>query len=191
MSRGMSTSKPNHNNNEEKVSNNNPKRRDLKRNVISLQTMLRAKEISAEERMELSKQLSKVRAELYTPSDRDGATSQKLHDGDISKDEILSRRQFLHNNPGLKDTFRAIWMVFYPYTENGILTKDGYLKFQQVLNVALISSEKSLLEEIAVNLDNEYMHDTSIFGSLSEEVFYDLLFETIGMKIVNGVTRHI
>ncbi len=188
MSKGISTSKPNLNNNDEKVSNNIPNRRDLKRNVISLQTMLRAKEITTEERMELSKQLSKVRGELYTPSNRNEATTQKLHDGDISKDEILSRRQFLQHNPGLKDTFRAIWMVFYPYTENGILTKDGYLKFQQVLNVALISSEKSLLEEIAVNLDNEYMHDTSVFGSLSEEVFYDLLFETIGMKIVNRVT---
>lgn len=161
-------------------------RRDLKRKVISLQTMLRAKDITAEERMELSKQLLSIRNDLnamVTKSTSSASTDgkpQQLHETEITKDEIASRRQFLAENPGLRDTFRAIWMVFVPYTENGILSKDGYLKFQQVIHVALIGPSNHVLEDVSANIDRELAHDNILFGPLNEQAFYDLMFETLG-----------
>jgi hypothetical protein len=142
--------------------------------------MLRAKDITAEERMELSKQLFSIRNDLNNLLNKN-SNDQQVHEIEISQEEKESRRQFLANNPGLRDTFRAIWMVFVPYTDDGILGKEGYLKFQQVIHVALIgSSNNTILEDVSANIEKDLSHDNAVFGPLNEEAFYDLMFETLG-----------
>jgi hypothetical protein len=178
------------------------KRREAKRTIISLQTMMRAKDITPEDRMELSKQVFKCRMVLNqlasgtrglatarrgrggnSNSNAAAQQAQHLHEMDITREEIASRRRFLNDNPGLRQTFFALWMVFSPYTEAGVLTRDGYVKFQHSIHVALVGADSGFLDDVNSNIDGEYAHDITLFGELKEEAFYDLLFETIGESL--------
>ncbi|RYH17308.1 hypothetical protein EON65_28780 [archaeon] len=97
---------------------------------------------------------------------------------EIDSEELISRREFLATNPGLHDIFEAIWMIFLPYTENGVLTKPGYTRFYQAISVALVG--KQSFEDITANVDIDWATDVRIFGQLNKTNFLDFLFETIG-----------
>lgn len=97
---------------------------------------------------------------------------------EMDKEEVQKRRMFLAANPGLQDIFNALWMIFLPHTENGILTKDGYSKFYQSICVALVG--KHSFEDLLANVDQDWVTDTNLFGQLSKDNFFDFLFETIG-----------
>lgn len=143
------------------------KLREKKRKMISLQTMLRAKDLSKESRQRLEKQIAKIQLVL------NHAQCQ------LDTEEIMARRAFLANNPGLFDIFLALWLIFAVYTDDaGVLTKDGYFRFNHALLVALLGVSST--ENVEAAIENDWQQETAARGALTQAVFFDVLFEVIG-----------
>lgn len=142
--------------------------------------------IRRDARSKLTKTLSLLRSKM-TKQERDTIEKEIVSlrniinseiAAEIDPEELKSRREFLATNPGLHDIFEAIWLIFLPHTENGVLTKAGYTRFYQAISVALVG--KQSFEDITANLDIDWATDVRIFGQLNKTNFLDFLFETIG-----------
>lgn len=142
------------------------KRRELKRSIISLNTLLRSRDLAVNKRKELEKKIQTQREQL-------DSTEMKLNTA-----EIESRRQFIANNRGLHDVFTAIWVTLVSYTEDGALTKEGYSKFHHAIDIVL-AGHRNFGPVNQADLDNDWTHDTMLFGPLKKEAFFDYLFEII------------
>lgn len=143
------------------------KLREKKRKLISLQTMLRAKDLSKESRQRLEKQIAELQRVL------NHAQCQ------LDPEEIMARRAFLANNPGLFDIFLALWLVFAVYTDAaGVLSRDGYFRFNHALLVALLGVAST--ENVEAAIENDWQQETAARGPITQAVFFDVLFEVIG-----------
>lgn len=143
------------------------KLREKKRKMISLQTMLRAKDLSAESRAKLERHIAELQRVL------NHAQCQ------LDQEEILARRAFLANNPGLFDIFLALWLVFAVHTDaRGVLTKDGYCRFNHALLVALLGIPST--DNVEAAIENDWQQETAARGAITQAVFFDVLFEVIG-----------
>jgi hypothetical protein len=141
------------------------KRRETKRKIISLQTMMRSKDITQENRAKMENQILELRMKMesFIP--------------EVDQSEIQKRREFLKTNPGLHDIFRALWLVVFVFTEDGYLSKDGYKKFNHALMIALLGIQS--YDEVAHIIENDWLHDTNVFGHINQRTFFDILFEMI------------
>lgn len=143
------------------------KLREKKRKLISLQTMLRAKDLSKESRQRLEKQIAELQRVL------NHAQCQ------LDPEEIMARRAFLANNPGLFDIFLALWLVFAVHTDAaGVLSRDGYFRFNHALLVALLGVAST--ENVEAAIENDWQQETAARGPITQAVFFDVLFEVIG-----------
>lgn len=143
------------------------KLREKKRKLISLQTMLRAKDLGKESRQRLEKQIAELQRVL------NHAQCQ------LDPEEIMARRAFLANNPGLFDIFLALWLVFAVYTDAaGVLSRDGYFRFNHALLVALLGVAST--ENVEAAIENDWQQETAARGPITQAVFFDVLFEVIG-----------
>lgn len=143
------------------------KLREKKRKLISLQTMLRAKDLGKESRQRLEKQIAELQRVL------NHAQCQ------LDPEEIMARRAFLANNPGLFDIFLALWLVFAVYTDAaGVLSRDGYFRFNHALLVALLGVTST--ENVEAAIENDWQQETAARGPITQAVFFDVLFEVIG-----------
>eukprot|EP01040_Poterioochromonas_malhamensis_P001581 gene1581-1675_t len=148
-------------------------RREIKRKIISLQTMLRVNEMTADNRKLIEKNIAELRKHSTTFQPK------------VDKEELEKRRSFIENNPGLKDIFQTLWAVFFKYTNDGYLSKEGYMKFNHSVLISL-GGLKSF-EDVGAMLESDWHYDKSVFGPFDSKGFFDLLFETIEMwtEVVN------
>lgn len=147
-------------------------RREVKQKIVALQTMLRARDISTDNRLLIEKQIAELRKQSLTVQSA------------VTKEMIQKRRDFVENNPGLKDIFQAMWMVFFKYTNDGYLSKEGYIKFNRAILIAL-GGFKSF-EDLQGMLESDWNHDKTVFGPFDRQGFFDLLFETIGAVLAEN-----
>lgn len=101
-------------------------------------------------------------------------------EAEINFEEIASRRRFLAKNKGLFDIFNTLWVTLMAYTSNqGFLSKEGYIKFHRAMQISLIGFKG--FETIPDStIEADYMHDKRLYGPISKDAFFDMLFETIG-----------
>lgn len=154
------------------------KRREYRRRIIGIQTMLRSHDIKTEDKAEMQKQILRLRGQTQKLSN----IGDKTKETDVTSEEIAQRREFVESNGGLKDIFTTFWLIFLPYTSNNELTKEGYIKFQQMIQVALIGN--SNFDDMLTTVEYDFTHDLSVFNKFDQQGFNDLLFETIGKNIV-------
>jgi hypothetical protein len=140
-------------------------RRALKRKILSLQTLLRAKDIPAENRKSVERSILELRKQILSLQ------------GKFNREELQKRREFLEKNPGLKDIFQTLWTVFSKYSNDGFLTKEGYLKYNHAILVALAGVKA--FEDVSSTLESDWNYDKSAFGPFDRQGFFDLVFETI------------
>lgn len=141
-------------------------RREVKQKIVALQTMLRARDISTDNRLLIEKHITELRKQSLTVQSA------------VTKEMIQKRRDFVQNNPGLRDIFHAMWMVFFKFTNDGYLSKEGYIKFNRAILISL-GGFKSF-DDLQGILENDWNHDKAVFGPFDRQGFFDLLFETIG-----------
>lgn len=142
-------------------------RRETKRQVIALRTMLRSQGLTTQQRAEMEANIVQLRGKL------DSVESQ------INPAEIAARREFLHKNKGLLDIFNTFWVILLVYTTDGFLSKEGYSKFHHAVEIALAGEATFAgVDEQAVNAD--WTYDRMLYGNLNKMAFFDMLFELIG-----------
>lgn len=94
----------------------------------------------------------------------------------ITPELIQERRSVLRDNHSLHDIFHTLWQLVADKTNDGYLSKEGYMRFHRAVYSALvgpsISGDRGA-EEI------DWNHDLSCFGPLNMESFFDMLFELI------------
>jgi hypothetical protein len=144
-------------------------RKAIKRKIISLQTLLRARDMAPETKRSIEKNILDLKKQLL---------SENITSGEATKEEIEKRRTFVASNPGLSDIFQTIWTIFTKYTEDGFLSKEGYTKFNHAILIALGGAKS--FEEVKSTIEHDWIFDKEIFGPLDRQGFFDLLFETIG-----------
>lgn len=109
--------------------------------------------------------------------------SLEFVDSSLFREEIMLRRDFLSKNSGLLDIFNTFWAISTTHVgEDGILTKDGYMKIMYSINVALCGFRS--FDDIKDSLEADYLLDFKMFGPMTRTVFYDLLFELIGSTAI-------
>jgi hypothetical protein len=144
-------------------------RRVARQSLVKIHAVLQSnKSMSKEEREALKQQIQELRQIV-------GSTIPQ-----VDAEEVAKRREFMASNQGLRDIFNALWMILLPYTENAVLTKDGYTKFYQALNIALVG--KHTFENLVVNVDQDWANDIQLFGELNKNNFFDFLLEIIGIR---------
>jgi hypothetical protein len=144
-------------------------RREIKRKIISLQTMLRVNDMTADNKRLLEKNIIELRKSLLTLN-----TKPNLN----YKDQIIQRRKFIETNPGLRDIFQALWLVFGKYTNDGFLSKEGYSKFNHAIQMAVVGARS--FDDINQIIESDWVYDKAVFGPFNQQGFFDLVFETIG-----------
>jgi hypothetical protein len=145
-------------------------RKVVKRKIISLQTLLRARDMAPETKRSIEKNILELKKVLL---------SMNIVSREISTEEIEKRRSFVASNPGLSDIFQTIWAIFTKYTEDGFLSKEGYTKFNHAILIALGGAKS--FEEVNSTIEHDWIFDKEVFGPLNRQGFCDLLFETIGI----------
>jgi hypothetical protein len=142
-------------------------RRETKRQVIALRTMMRSKELTDVQRTEVSTHIDELRTKL------DSIETQ------VDSNEINTRREFLRQNKGLFDVFNTFWGILLSFTEDGFLSKEGYTKFHHALEIVL-AGLPTWAELDQASVDSDWTHDKLLYGSFNKQAFFDMLFETIG-----------
>jgi hypothetical protein len=152
-------------------------RRDTKRQVIALRTMLRSNDLSAEQRKAMSAHVLELRNKL------DSIESQ------INPSEIAARREFLQKNKGMHDIFNTFWVTLLAYTTDGFLSKEGYTKFHHAIEIAL-AGQPTFADVDQAAVDADWTYDKLLYGNLNKSAFFDMLFEIIGKGIRTRATTY-
>lgn len=142
-------------------------RRETKRQVIALRTMLRSNDLSADQRNAMSEHILDLRSKL------DSAESH------VNPKEIAQRREFLQKNKGMLEIFNTFWVILLGYTSDGYLSKEGYGKFHHAIDIAL-AGQPTFLELDQAAVDADWTYDKLLYGSLNKVAFFDMLFEVVG-----------
>ena len=141
-------------------------RRNAKREIASLCRLMDTTQCTGDNMRELKEKIRSIEA--------------SLRDGEPERDEaeIEQRRAVLASNQGLSDVFNSLWMTVAVMTdENNCLTKRGYVRFFLVLAKVLGSYVSE--EETRPSVEEDFLHDTEVYGPISKTIFFDLIFEVI------------
>lgn len=144
-------------------------RRETKRKIISLQTMLRSQDLSQQHRGRINDDIQSLLSHL-----------ERLP-FDIPSSELTERRRFLAEHADLHDIFQALWQVFFVYTDKaGHLTEEGYVKCQCAVLKCLLNLPGDDALALSV-IASDFQQDSLYFNhKIDESAFYDVLFEIIG-----------
>lgn len=142
-------------------------RRETKRQVIALRTMLRSNDLSNDQRNAMSSHVLELRSKL------DSIESQ------INPTEIAARREFLKKNKGMLEIFNTFWVILLGYTSDGFLSKEGYTKFHHAIEISL-AGQPTFAEVDQSAVDADWTYDKLLYGNLNKTAFFDMLFEVIG-----------
>lgn len=142
-------------------------RRETKRQVITIRTMLRSNDLTADQRNAMSQRVLELRSQL------DSIESQ------VNPAELAARREFLQKNKGMLDIFNTFWLILLSYTTDGFLSKEGYTKFHHAIEIAL-AGQPTFADLDQAALDADWTYDKLLYGNLNRAAFFDMLFEVIG-----------
>jgi hypothetical protein len=148
--------------------------REIRIKIVLINAELRSPTISDKHRAKLQRTLKG----LIDESNAAAATS-------LNTDELRRRRKIIDSNQGLQDVFIGLWIAVFPYTRDNVLTENGYIRFFNAFQIAMLgfNDYKDFRQPLALDWKN----DTLAFGELNKEAFFDLLFELIEiwMRIIN------
>eukprot|EP00602_Paraphysomonas_sp_CaronLab_P003782 CAMPEP_0185039108 /NCGR_PEP_ID=MMETSP1103-20130426/35614_1 /TAXON_ID=36769 /ORGANISM="Paraphysomonas bandaiensis, Strain Caron Lab Isolate" /LENGTH=865 /DNA_ID=CAMNT_0027577873 /DNA_START=98 /DNA_END=2695 /DNA_ORIENTATION=- len=132
--------------------------------------------LTAEEKSELESVQTKFQEKLLQP-DCDKETIESIY----------RRRELLDRNVEMGRVFRMIWMLvsMYQDPDTNALTEEGYVKFNILVQGALIGPELNPQEALDF-AKAEYLSDTACYGPLNEIAFYDLLAELVEIWAENS-----
>ena len=127
-------------------------------------------DISIDERKKLERSIT----------DLEDSLDNSFSDSPSFQEEIILRRDFLTKNFGLLDIFSTLWFLVISHVdEDGVLNKDGYMKIFFSIYVALCGFQS--FDDIRKSLENDYDNNQKVFGAINKTIFFDILFELIGM----------
>lgn len=153
-----------------------PTRHDTKHQIITVQTILRSKQLSSSQRDELNRNVQELKKQLETSEHK------------VDTEEMAFRIRFLKENRGMYDIFHTIWLLFTVYTQDGYLLKDGYVRLHHSLQIILAGLPSySPIDQSSIEV--EWTHDKLKYSEINKDAFFDLLFEVIGecvSDIVSG-----
>jgi hypothetical protein len=124
--------------------------------------------LSFKERREIRKTQVQLKAQL---------TAVEKGDEEL----VAERRKVLEYNNSMQDMFEMLWNLVSAYLEpkQHTLSKWGYVKFNILVQYALIGSEVKSAE--AVELANaDYDNDVATYGPITKQAFFDIVLEMIG-----------
>ncbi len=100
----------------------------------------------------------------------------------LSIEIIQKRRKNLEKNYELKEIFSTFWMVLSSNLIDGKLGKEEYLKFNRILQLALIGDIIDI-NEAKLHAEADYLHDIIGYGGemtgIDEEIFIDIMLALI------------
>ncbi|KAJ1423731.1 hypothetical protein B484DRAFT_103280 [Ochromonadaceae sp. CCMP2298] len=144
-------------------------RREAKRELVALQTLLRSTGLTDKQRGAIVAAKSHLQVRLET---------QAQHD----QEELAIRRKFVQDNRGLLDVCDAFCtMLEHETNKEGFLTKGGYMKLQRGMQIALLGAvpfdpvDKG--DKKAV--DVEWNCEKLLRGDLDRQHCQDIFFEII------------
>lgn len=145
-------------------------RKDLQRELITLETISKVKDMTEANRVDLNKKIDRLKILI---SDTSGEIT-------IEDDEKYERRKYISENPGLKSVFDSFWFTVRSFTSSDeipILTKKGYVSINELIQLALVGYKDH--DELLKNAVHDWKHDISVHGPITEVVFYDILYDII------------
>jgi hypothetical protein len=145
-------------------------RKDLQRELITLETISKVKDMTETNRVDLNKKIDRLNILI---SDTEGEIT-------IEDDEKEERRKYVNDNAALKSVFNSFWYTVRSYTssdEYPILTKQGYIAFNELVQLSLVGYKDR--EELLRNAIHDWKHDIKVHGPISEIIFYDILYDII------------
>jgi hypothetical protein len=139
-------------------------RRDLKRKLISARCLLRdPKKLGPSFHQNLLYKVDSLEKQLIS----------LVCSPNVSM--ITAGREVIAQNVSLQDIFTHIWMIVSDLTENGYLTKKGYIRFELATDCALFGPHKISNQFI----EHSFVSDETCFGKLNRDAFFDLLYELL------------
>ena len=143
-------------------------RRDTKRQLIALKTLRRLKTLTKDQIVEVEDRVKNIEEQLIN------IKAQKT-----DYETIKKRREILVANSGLRDVFTAFWLTLSgTCDENGCLSKQGYIRFHEAVQQALLG-EVDTDENRKASAEIEWLQEIEVHGDINQTAFCDVLFETI------------
>ena len=148
-------------------------RREIKKAWFVMKLILGIDGLSEYEKNEIKK--TKIKFEL------------KLNEIDTTKEKneiINKRRVFLSSHHELEVIFHMFYLVIQLYRDKvtDLIKEEGYLKFNCLVQYALIGGDENIQYNEALNFaKTDYIYDIACYGPLSRECFFDILLELIEM----------
>ena len=144
-------------------------RKDLKGQLIQLSHSLHEKQLTNENRAEITKKIQILKQEI------------KDHDNRSRNDELINeRRRIINENSDLKEIFGLFWRSIRGFVDSKTksLTEDGYVKLNVAMQYALTLhiDEKDALK----NAKADWLFDSKIYNNTINEIsFTDILYDLI------------
>ncbi len=144
-------------------------RKDLKGQLIQLRHTLYEKQLTNENRVEITKKIQILKQEI------------KDHDDHSKNDTLIKeRRQIVSENEDLKDIFSLFWKSIRGFIDakSKLLTEDGYTKLNVAMQYALTMhiDEKDAIK----NAKDDWLYDCKIYNNkINEMAFTDILYDLI------------
>ena len=142
-------------------------RRDVQRQIIALNFLLKCRDISSDRKKLIESSLNKLKA-------THSSSVAHIQNGE----EVKIKRSIVSNLKGLSELFHGYWSAFESYSIDGILTREGYNKLSHSVQIALIGFGD--FSEVQARIDNDWLYCSQTFSPLNEQGFADLLFDTFG-----------
>ncbi len=134
-------------------------------------------------KMKMMVKFASHRKSVLNQSDQEFFDEIKHADGE-KFDNILRKRDVLHNNSELLEIFTMFWLVLKEDVTDGVLSKEGYVKFNIYAQAALIGDIDK--EESLQCAETEYDADIKSFGEMTKTAFFDTLIELIGSSTISS-----
>jgi len=144
----------------------NDERRTLKLKISELFSKYLTDSASNGEQELIQKEIFRLRNQLH---------KQRV---EINKVKKESRRNVLQAFPVISDILLSFWAAFLPYTQDGFLSKNGYARFSEAMQIALLHAHHYESLDAIVNAD--WPLEKTLFGSFDKAAFIDLMLETLG-----------
>jgi hypothetical protein len=146
------------------------RRAEIKKAWYSMKVMLSMPSLTKKERRALKDAKDRFQAKLCEV-DTDEAEPTN---------DILYRRELLHDNYDMKKLFAMLWGMLGRYTVDGVLSEMGYTRFAIIIQRALLGDDLTY-DEAKQLARSDYISDRNCYGPLVEQAFNDILSEMVGL----------
>lgn len=148
-------------------------RKELKREQTILIGLLSSSSLSLTNPAERTK----LQHNLDGLKDRFRLAESSTHNNDSDKAYLIEKREALKSNKSLNDIFSGFWLALISKTNNGELSKSGFIQFNLLIQRALMGK---LDDETALQqAETDWKNEISQFGALNLQGFFDYLLELL------------